>query len=332
MGAVIRVVIESKTLDVKTICKARRIRKINIETPLLIPSFSSAVSEIKVKEFHERVSDYLPHASLVSAYDIKYFDFNADMIWVSDVVIIDSGNHEVGCLKEARSKNLEDWSDSIYSKVISTLNPLTKIIIVNYDEKKELKKQISEAKKFFSNYTNYASCFLCKPPSDSVDFVDISGLIENITEIEPFDVLGITEKELGSSLFTRCRNLLRIRNALNIKDLTIPIHIFGCLDPLNIISYFLCGADMFDGTIWLKFGFNSNLAIYLSNLAYLNGSWSEPDSNVRASSCSLNLASLTKLMYKMRRFTYEYDFNLLGLEEHFCNQVKDLTETAGLKY
>jgi hypothetical protein len=165
-----------------------------------------------------------------------------------------------------------------------------------------------------------------------MDEVDISGLIDNITLIEPFDVLGITEKELGSSLFKRCRNLLRIRDALNSKDITIPIHIFGCLDPLNIISYFLCGADIFDGTIWLKFSFNPNIAVYTNNIAFINGNWSEPDSNVRASSCSVNLTHLTKLMHKLRRFTGEYDFNLLGLEDYLCKQVKDLTKTAGLKY
>jgi hypothetical protein len=148
VGIVIRVMIESNTLDIKTICKARRIRKIDVETPLLVPSFSSVVSEINVKELHEKLSDFMPNASLISAYDVKYSDFETEKLWISDVVIIDSGNHEVEYLKNINSKHLKDWSLSEYSEIISSLKPVTKVMIVNYDEKKRLKRADFRRNKF----------------------------------------------------------------------------------------------------------------------------------------------------------------------------------------
>src|SRR5690606_15759698 len=111
-----------------------------------------------------------------------------------------------------------------------------------------------------------ASCFLCKPSKTST-YIDVQTLINKVTNLENFDVIAFTEKELGGSLIKKCENVIKIRQALISKGLNKPIHIFGCLDPLAIIIFFLCGADIFDGTNWLKFTFYDNLAIYTNNYA-----------------------------------------------------------------
>lgn len=319
-------------MDIKSMCKSRRIRKIDVETPLLVPSFSSVASEILVKEVHEKLTDHVPMASLVSAYDLYYNSIDKEQIWVSEVVFVDSGKHEVDFLKRTRSKDLRAWSPSKYLEVISSLNPLTNVVLVNFDEKGPLKEQITKATALFEKFPDYATCFLCKPTSERMNVVDLGGLVKNITLIESFDILGLTEKELGTSLLKRCQNLLKIRVALNTKNLTTPIHIFGCLDPLSVISYFLSGADIFDGTLWLKFSFHENIAIYVNNHPFLKGSWSESDSSVKASAYVLNLNELTHLMYHMRRFTQEYTFDVFRIKEEILSEVKDLTSTAGLKY
>jgi len=315
------------SMDIESICKSRRISKADIETPLLVPSFSSAVLGKTVGKIHKKLKEHIPDASLVSAYDIKQKFIKKEEIWVSDIVFIDSGNHETTQLAE--SVNLKEWTPSIYSNVIDTLKPLTAVVLVNYDKQEPLKEQILNAQNLFVKYPGYATCFLFKASSKSKN-VTIGSLVENITLIESFDILGLTEKELGNSLLKRCKNLLRIREALNSKGSNVPIHIFGCLDPLGILSYFLCGADIFDGTIWLKFSFHENIAIYVNNHAILTGSWSESDSSILASTYVLNLNKLTHLMYNMRRFTREYDFGTFRFSEDILKEVKDLTGTAGL--
>jgi len=300
---------------------------VDIETPLLVPSFSSVVLGKTVGKMHKKLKEHIPDASLVSAYDLTYGFVKTEEIWVSDVVFIDSGNHEVAELADSKKKR--KWTLQMYSELVDPLRPFAKVVLVNYDQEGPLKEQLSDAKNFFGKYENYATCFLCKPASKSTN-ADIDGLIESITLIESFNILGLTEKELGNSLLKRCQNLLRIREAMNSQGLNIPIHVFGCLDPLGVLSYFLCGADIFDGTLWLKFSFYGNVAIYMNNFALLQRKWSESDSSVLASTYVLNLNKLTHLMYDMRRFTREYDLDVFGLNKETLKEVKDLTGTAGL--
>jgi len=315
------------SMDVRSTCKSRRIFKVDIETPLLVPSFSSTVLGKTVGKIHEKLKEHIPTASLISAYDLNYEFIKKEEIWVSDVVFIDSGNHEVTQL--SNSKDLKKWTLQMYSKVLDTLKPLTKVVLVNFDKQEPMKRQIFNAQKLFAKYPDYATCFLYKPFRKSTN-VHVASLVENITLIEPFDILALTEKELGNSILNRCRNLLRIRGALNSKGLNKPIHIFGCLDPLSVLSYFLCGADIFDGTLWLKFSFCENVATYVNNYAILRGKWSESDSSVLASTYVLNLSELTRMMYKMRRFAQEYDLGIFRFNEEILKEVKDLTGTAGL--
>lgn len=317
-------------MNIKSICKSRRIRKIDVETPLLVPSFSSVVYDIKVSEVHEKLTDLITEASLVSAYDLHHGFIDKGNIWVSEVVFIDSGNLEVNSLKDL-GIDVKDWSASTHSDVISSLDPISKIILVNYDEKKPLKRQISSAHDLFSKFPDHAACFLCKPSKESMNLTYIQDLVDDTSLIEPFDVLGFTEKELGNSLLHRCQNLLKVRNALYSKNLTTPIHIFGCLDPLSILSYFFCGADIFDGTSWLKYSFHEYIAIYTNNYPFLEkGSWSDTDSLIRASTCAQNLRELTRLMYRMRSFTQEYNFDLFRMKKEILKEVKDLVRVAGL--
>jgi hypothetical protein len=316
-------------MDIKQVCKTRNIGKIAIQTPLLIPSFSSVVSR-NIGEIHARLRDHISTASLIGAYDLYYNFIDRDKIWVSDVVFIDSGTYEQ--LNQTASRNLRKWSLSMYLAVLDTLKPLTKVVLINYDKHGSLKKQISDAQNLFSKYPEYATCFLCKPSQTSMSTVDVMSLIENISLIEPFNILGLTEKELGDSLLKRCENILKIRKALDSQGLTLPIHVFGCLDPLSILSYFLCGADIFDGLSWLKFGFYENVAIYINNHAFLKGIWSEPDLSIRALAYVLNLKELAHLMYNMRKFTRENDFAIFGLKENILKEVKNLTYAAGIQY
>lgn len=305
-----------------SICQVRKISRINQETPLLVPSFSSILDE-KIGLIYDRVRNRIPSASLVSAYDVVQGYINKDNIWASDVLVIDSGNYEYNNL--CNSTRRRKWCLEDYTAFIQTLKPLSKVIIVNFDEKETLETQIQDANKLFQNFTDYANCFLYRPLSGHLDVNDYS---KNIAKVSQFDVLGLTEKELGRSIIERCQNLIKLRRALKDNNLEIPIHVFGCIDPLGVLLFFLSGADIFDGTNWLKFSFDNNLAVYPNNSAVISGTWNYSDSSVFEYICAENLRKLTNLMFDLRNYAAEHDFKVINIEPKLLENVKNIIVTA----
>lgn len=321
-------------MNVKEACKLRKIRNLDIKTPLLVPSFSSEVNrttQMDIRQIHQnlRIDGFLSSTSLVSAYDMYYKFIDIMNIWCSDIVFIDSGNYEH---KWSPNPNTETiWSLAMYHEVLKSLPPPTSgVVLINYDERLRIKEQISSAKKIFDIYPTYTKDFLCKPIDEKNSNIDVTGLIKNTSSLSQFDILGLTEKELGDSPIMRCTNLLRIRHALDSDGISLPIHIFGCLDPLNIIIYFLCGADIFDGLVWLKYSFYENMAIYIKNYALLSKSWSMSNSQFRVYSYVLNLKALSHLTYLMQSYALTHKLESLELSDIAMNEVKRLTALAGL--
>jgi len=316
-------------MDIRSVCKPRFIGNLNIETPLVVPSFSSIANK-KIGEIYQILRDHIPEASLVSAYDLNYGLIDKKDIWVSDIVFLDSGNYEKEKLTILQEKR--EWSLKIYEKLINSLIPLSSLVLVNFDGKKPVTQQIEDAQNLFLNYQDVARCFLYRPPSRSADFIDIDNLIRNLPSLLSFNILGIAEKELGPSPLARCKNILRIRAALKSQHLEIPIHVFGCLDPIGVILYFLSGADIFDGTLWLKFSFYDDMAIYTNNAAILSRSWSLGDNDFLGATYVLNLKKLTHLLYNLRLFSRKHDLSVLGLNSDLLRVVKDIISDAGLNW
>jgi hypothetical protein len=96
---------------------------------------------------------------------------------------------------------------------------------------------------------------------------------------------------------------------------------------LGIICYFLCGADIFDGTLWLKFGFHKNAAFYINNYALIKGNWNQSDGGVQIMSSIWNLLDLKNLMDRMRRYAQNHE-DALELDPVIMKEIENLTETA----
>lgn len=308
-------------------CKPRYIRKVDVVTPLLVPAFSSAATG-NIGEVHEQLKEQILTASLISAYDLHYKIIKSNKIWWSEVVFIDSGAYEKDQL--APLKSSKDWSLQQYQGVVDRLlPPKTKIVLISYDKYSSIQNQIRSARKFFERYENQSIDFLCKPPKKSSGFIDIIDLTRNVADLEYFDILGVTEKELGNSVLNRCKNLLTIRRALDAAGLQTPIHVFGCIDILGTLAYFLCGADIFDGLAWLKYSFQDDKAVYVNNHTILSGSWARPDSTVWATVYVLNLRKIDKLMRQMQHFARTNDIDDLELNQSTSKELKDLRNHAG---
>ena len=145
-------------------CKRRTIGDYGIETPLLVPSFSSTTfsraSDVRVAI--EFLRPQIATCSLVSALDI-HRGFVDEEIGYSDLVIVDSGNYEKRAA-EGLGYPVE-WSPINHASTIARIVPLTRIAVVNYDQPGPFGEQVKAAAAFFGKHPKFLSDFLCKPLS-----------------------------------------------------------------------------------------------------------------------------------------------------------------------
>ena len=319
------------------ICRSRQVSAIATSTPIIIPSFSSRGFPY-IGDIYNSTKRYLSKSSLISAYDIHYGNVSQDHIYASDILFIDSGGYEAKPVPDLTESYVDGrlsngWSTDYYEAVLERLQPLSKLVIVNYDysDPHPISDQVDLAKKLFQKYPNYATSFLYKP-EDSKSLISLSTLIDNIQLIKTFSILGITEKELGGSLFERCCNLLQIRTALLEAGLETPIHIFGCLDPAVIVAYFLCGADIFDGLAWLRYTFDHGLVAYHSTATILKEQWYIVEDDLLLTRWISNLEYLEDLTRSMKKFCKTGLVNDFFLDQSLLTQVLCLVKLSGIEF
>jgi len=68
-----------------------------------------------------------------------------------------------------------------------------------------------------------------------------------------FDVLGVPESSLGSTLDVRLGAIKALRTQLDKVREPKALHIFGASDPTCLMGYTLAGADIFDGLSWSRY-------------------------------------------------------------------------------
>lgn len=292
---------------------------LKIQTPLLIPSFSSKGFALNNNEKSEICdimhfsSEFIYESQLLSAYDLfhKHLIPITEISGKTELMFLDSGGYETSNsydLSETRKylREKKEWDKDSLENFLVTWDYKNPTVLVNYDNinnKKPIENQISEAIEFFNNKTQAMKDFLLKPDNCDTNVINLNKIIENINDLIIFDFLGITEKELGLSLFERMKNIYLIRKELDKLKFKLPIHIFGALDPFSVIMYFLAGAEVFDGLSWLKYSFNFGKATYINN-AILNSKISifDDDNIVRANIIKSNLYLLERLKQTLIRF------------------------------
>jgi len=118
-------------------------------------------------------------------------------------------------------------------------------------------------------------------------------------------------------------NLYYIRKELDKIGLNLPIHVFGSLDPITSILYFLVGAEIFDGLTWLKYSYFYGAAIYIANYGVL-----DVELGINLSQDQVRLLSLVKNTYyleKMKRTMIDFAKNQqfqIGLITVYDNDYK----------
>jgi hypothetical protein len=330
-----------------------------VETPLLVPSFSSkgfgrfnegdrVRSEVSplLDVFH----DQLAVTYLVSAYDLHHGllqagETIADADWAANtlshpaLLFVDSGGYEVtqgadaGEPVQDLSEALQ-WSPHMYGELLDRLpEAAVNCAAVAWDLPGEpYESQIAAAQEFLGARPRVAPIILLKPPSEK-RWHNFSLLASTVSKLAFFSVVGVTEHELGDSLLDRVIAVIELRALLHQAGIEKPIHIFGALDPLFVPLYFAAGADVFDGLTWLRYAYWHGLAVHHEQGPLLTRSTEQREDVRRATVAAGNLTQLGQLHSRMLRFVKEdgdwtlYDNPLVGRADE---KISDILQSAYL--
>lgn len=265
---------------------------IEFETPVLVPGLSSkALAPILAAEpgtntlalrtaslvHSESLIDGIEEALLVSAYDIKHQlltdakrfrrAFKTSRWAKPRLLIIDSGWYEKssgpagGQFAQEAGPTL-GFEEDDFVATIDSLHREVNAIVVSWDNTGDYAEQIAEAQNFFGRRKRFASAILLKPPKSGRfhKFKQLSAAVAS--NLRAFDVVGVTEKELGDRIIDRLVELATLRLALDRETVDAPIHVFGGLDPLYTPLYVAAGAEIFDGLGWLRYAYRDGRAQY----------------------------------------------------------------------
>jgi hypothetical protein len=277
-----------------------------LETPVLVPAISSkALGPIELSQGPNKKpqlvaasnvhTEFLIHsiseAVLISAFDIHHHfvasagafqkGFQSSVYAGVKVIFIDSGWYEksVGLTSGLWYYEVGDqplgFQQQDYIAVIDSLDAHVAAVIVSWDSPGSYVDQIKAAQDFFGARRRFSSDVLLKPLRTRRyhDFNELSGA--DAARLKAFDVVGVTEKELGDSLLSRLSSLAQLRSRMDGAKVTAPIHVFGGLDPLFTPLYFAAGAEIFDGLSWLRYAFRDGLSVAHDNARLLDRSYAK---------------------------------------------------------
>ena len=313
-------------------CQIRRVDKVGVATPLLVPSFSSCGFP-QVADIYDDMKDSLYGVCLVSALDLASGCIPADVTDDVNLVLIDSGMYEArnsSCLQgdHCPSTTSGHWLRQQYLEIAGGIDGGANVILVNYDTAETLQQQIMRAAEDFAHAPQAASDFLVKPELAS-GLVNVGKLAKHAGELQQFDIVGITAREAGDSLVKRCSTVVMLRDGMRDAGLDNPIHIFGAINPMEVLAYFFCGADIFDGLNWLRFAFRKHGSMVIEEAAFEEQNFNLDDCDLRMDQRILNLSFLYRLQESLHQYCMTNDLDVLAQEFPFAVKAARTAELAG---
>ncbi|MGB8842573.1 MAG: hypothetical protein WCC64_16050 [Aliidongia sp.] len=318
----------------------RRMLKLNdqeiVRTPLLVPSFSSKGFP-DVNKIVQYCSELIDGVMLVSAYDIHYKKLQPPFDFPS-LIFLDSGGYEAS--KDAELSDFGDkehipkqWSEAMHATQLAKWQPNVPSVLISYDHPKErlpIKAQIERAKAMAPGREGLLREILLKPETSTQTLLQMRDIIKNVRALAEFDVIGVTEKELGKSVIDRMKNIAELRRALDKVAVETPIHVFGSLDTVTTPMYFLAGADIFDGLTWLRFAFHEGQTLYKQNYGALKYGVSTKSDVLNVQCMNGNYYYMKEMELEMRRFLNGNDFSVFKYHrELFQTALQSAVEAIG---
>jgi len=290
------------------------------ETPLLVPAFSSKVTPV-IGDVIESLGEYLSDPILISAFDVENNKSVKDRLPItcSELIFLDSGGYECSqdvdladnIYTDSKTVPWKEWLPEKHLNIVHEWPTDKPTVIVSYDHPRyrvSIKEQIDAAEKLFNGRRDILTEILLKPETEGQIHIQVPSILQNIEALRNFDIIGLTEKELGSTLLDRLERVAIIRLALDEFKIDKPLHIFGSLDPIICPLFFISGADIFDGLTWLRYGFIDGLAVYEQNYGIITQPHDLLDARVRISRLVSNLSELRRTKQQMMNYLLDGDF------------------------
>jgi hypothetical protein len=312
-----------------------------VETPLLVPSFSSKglgtdrSGDSELKEIFSVASEYLTESMLVSAYDLCYKRLEPITNGITELTIVDSGGYEIADFHDLSSiyrqpVNPNDWRKeqlaSVYDRWPSHV-PAAFVSFDHPDTRIPLEEQVAEARSLFARYPHQLKSLLIKPETQKQQLVQVSNVTANVELLAGFNMIGFTEKEIGNTTLKRMINIAAIRLSMDDHGISTPIHIYGSLDPITSVLYFLSGAEVFDGLTWIRYGYADDYACYQHGYGIKKIGIDRADDFIKAKMLQSNLNHLTEMTHQMHKFLLDGDFGRFGGNAGFFLNSYDLLRT-----
>ena len=243
-------------MDISKICQ----RSFDVETnrkkfttPFFFASISSIKTNFKVEQYFEIIQKCGYPSFLISSYDVYHSEKKSQIL--SDVTsatksnsisLLDSGHYE------AYWNHDPNWTYNDYESVVSNISvDFCFSFDIFWNKGKAIETHIEETIRSIA----ISSGLLKSGETIPLLHLPTSELLDTIPEIvrtcNP-KIIGIPERELGASLFERASNVKKIRELLDSTNQTVLLHLLGTGNPISILIYSVCGADLFDGLEWCQ--------------------------------------------------------------------------------
>ncbi|MEQ8229691.1 MAG: hypothetical protein RIA64_16520 [Rhodospirillales bacterium] len=278
------------------------------------------------------MEEFITDVTLVSAYDIHYRHI-APPFTFPELIFLDSGGFEASKDRELSDLGYlphepDEWSMEMHNAVLDGWRSDIPTVVISYDhpdERRPVADQIARAMENIGHRKGVSREILLKPETGDQKYLKISSVVANIHDLAQFDIIGVTEKEIGSSVQARMKFIACLREALTKAGLDTPIHIFGSLDTISTPLYYAAGADLFDGLTWLRFGYFEGHTVYKNTFGTLKLGADTAQHIVESRAWSENYYYLKKLERAMRRFLNEHDFDQFPYHRDLIRECFDST-------
>lgn len=248
--------LDSRLFEIETQRKVMR-------TPFYFPAISSVKTKHNIEDYLKLIDKINYPGFLVSSYDIfhaeekrrdKLIGAVSDATEGETITFLDSGNYEASWYED------EEWSlKNLESVLDRTSADFCFSFDVFWGSQKGRDQHVKATITAIAETVGIQKMGTIVPlvHADSVNLPEITR--EVVEGINP-RIIGVPERELGPGIFQRADTIKRIKSELDETGRQIPLHVLGTGDPISILVYALCGADMFDGLEWCRKAVDPNTA------------------------------------------------------------------------
>lgn len=224
-----------------------------LKTPFFFPAISTTKTDLPGLEYLSLVRQVGYPGFLISAYDIhqtkgkemkSLLNVLAKCAESRTTILLDSGNYEAYWYRD------KTWELDRLGSVLKQISvDLCFSFDVFWNGSKKVEKHIKDTVTSVARTAAMQKTGLTIPIIHS-SVNELPKILKKIMNIMDPEIIALPERELGSSILERCQTIVTVRKILDKTKEGVPIHLLGTGNPLSILMYTLCGADLYDALEW----------------------------------------------------------------------------------